>query len=347
LRTPDIFISGLGVFLPDVVSVGSAVEQGLYPADLAESTGLTGVAVGGDIPAPEMALRAAQDAFKRCGRRPEEVDLLLYADAWHQGPDGWQPQYYLQRHLVGGEALAVEIRHGCNGMFSAFELAASYLYADPRRQAALLVAADNFGTPLVDRWRTGPGFILGDGASAAVITREPGFAELLSVRTVTIPELEELHRVGEPQFPPGITTGRVLDMTARAEAFKRVAAAQPDLMDAWLKLYRRMLEVIGPTLAEAGVEIGDIARVAFTNASRETTEQRWMGALGLPLALSTWEYGRTLGHLGVSDQLVSLDHLLATGELRAGDLMLMAGIGPGITLSSAIVKIRSTPPWIG
>jgi 3-oxoacyl-[acyl-carrier-protein] synthase-3 len=346
MRVLDTYLSGLGVYLPDTMSVDDAVAQGLYPAAEAQTHQLTGVAIAGDVPAPEMALRAAQDAVKRAGADPESISLLLYADAWHQGPDGWQPQYYLQRHLVGGDVLSVEVRQGCNGMFSALELAASYLAAQPDRRTALAVAADNFGTPLVNRWRTGPGFIVGDGASAVLLSKQPSFAQLMSVRSVAIPELEELHRIGQPLFPPAATTGLGMSLAARADAFKKWAMTQPDVMDAWLKLYRRMLEVINPTLDEAGITIKDVTRVSFPNSGRDVVEQRWTAALGMTLAQSTWEFGRTIGHISASDQIIALDHLLSTDELRPGDNYLMVGIGPGITLSSAVIRINQRPSWL-
>lgn len=346
MRTEDTYLGGIGVYLPETTSVEDAVARGLYPAAEAAANQLTGVAIAGELPAPEMALRAGQEAVKRSGEAPDSVDLLLYADSWHQGPDGWQPQYYLQRHLVGGETLAVEVRQGCNGMFSALELAASYLAARPDRRTALAVAADNFGTPLVNRWRTGPGFIVGDGASAVLLSKQPSFARLLSVRSVAIPELEELHRIGQPLFPPSATTGSGMNLAERADEFKRWAADQPDVMDAWLKLYRRMLEVINPTLDEAGIKITDVTRVSFPNSAKDVVEQRWTAALGLTLEQSTWDFGRTIGHISASDQIIALDHLLAHDELRPGDHYLMVGVGPGITLSSAVVRIDRRPPWL-
>lgn len=194
MRVSDLFISGLGTYLPETVSVEQAVAQGLYPELEAELHELEGAAVAGDTPAPEMALYAAQHAFKRCGRRPTDLDLLLYVATWHQGPEGWLPHSYLQRHLTGGDLTASEIHLGCNGMFSALELAVGHLRAEPGRRAALLVAADNYGTPMTDRWRMGPGYICGDAASALVLTKDEGFAQLLAVRSATVPEAEELHR---------------------------------------------------------------------------------------------------------------------------------------------------------
>lgn len=345
MRTPDVFIKGLGVYLPETVSVEWAVAQGRYSATDVELHELGGAAVAGDIPTVDMALWAGQEAFKRCGHRPEDVDLLLYTDSWHQGPDAWQPQYYLQRYLVSGKVLSIEIRHGCNGMFSCLDLAASYLRADPRRKAALLVAADNFGTPMVDRWHMGPGYIAGDAASAVVLSTEPGFAQLLAVCTASIPEAEELHRSGEPLFPPGPTSGRPLDFTARSMDFRRRCRSSEEGTAALLKIQQQTMAVAERVLAQAQIGIGDVTRVAFMNYSREIVEQRCMAALGLPMSKSTWDFGRAVGHLGSSDQIVSLDHLLTTGALSPGDHMLMLGVGPGVTVSAAIVKILSSPPW--
>ena len=346
MRAQGVFIKGLGVFLPETVSVEQAVAEGRYSAEDAELHELAGAAIAGDIPAPKMALWAAQQAFNRCGHRPKDVDLLLYADSWHQGPDGWQPQYYLQRHLLGGDALAVEVRHGCNGIFSALEIAASYLRVQDKR-TALVVASDNFGTPLIDRWQSGAGYIAGDGASAIVLTTEPGFATLQSVCTITVPEAEEVHRSGEPLFPPGPTVGRALDFRGRTADFNRRVMADGGGTTVWMRVHQKLVEVVDRTVAEAHLELGDITRVAFMNYSREIVEHRGVLALGLPMSKSTWDFGRTVGHLGASDQIVSLDHLLGTGELGAGDHMLLVGVGPGITVSSAIIKILSTPTWIG
>ncbi|HEX4705751.1 MAG TPA: ketoacyl-ACP synthase III family protein, partial [Pseudonocardiaceae bacterium] len=170
MKLADVYLSGLGVYLPDVVSVDTAIAQGFLDADTVAKTGLRGAACAGDTPAPEMALRAARQAVDRSGVDPTSLAALLYADNYHSGPDGWFPQFWLQRHLVGGDLLAAQIRQGCNGMFGALELAATYLMARGGG-TALAVAADNSTSPLVNRWQClRPDFIIGDGASAAVLT---------------------------------------------------------------------------------------------------------------------------------------------------------------------------------
>ena len=88
-----------------------------------------------------------------------------------------------------------------------------------------------------------------------------------------------------------------------------------------------------------------VTRVAVMNHSRSFTEQICESALGLPLSQSVWEFGRDIGHCGASDQVLALEHLVATGELGPGDHLLMLGQGPGAVLSSVVVEILESPPW--
>jgi len=326
--------------------VESAVAEGLCTAEHAKVHDMLGAAVAGDIPAPEMALRAAREAMGRGGTGAGDLGLLLYADVWHQGPDGWSPQYYLQHHLVGGDLLALEVRQGCNGVLSSLELAGGFMAGDPRRRDALIVTADNFGTARMDRWCSGPDFVLGDAGSAVVLSHETGFAQLLSVSSISVPEAEELHRAGTTLFPPSATTGEAVDFSARAEEFGRMCSTDSDLALAWVIVQQRMMRVLGRTLSEAGITANDLTRTVFTSLSPEAVEHRWMAVLRMPMSKSTWDYARTVGHLGASDHLVSLDHLLSTGQLAPGDHVLLGGIGPGITISCAVLKILSTPSWI-
>lgn len=340
MRTPGIFVGGLGTFVPETTTVEDAVEQGLYPAEDIAMHQLGGAAIAGDLPAPEMALRAAQDAMKRGGHEPHDLNLLLYVPTWHQGPEGWMPHSYLQRYLVGGNVRAVEVRQGCNGMFAALELAAGHLLADDDHTGALIVAADNYGTPLLDRWRSNLGFVLGDAASAVVLTKRPGIAQLLSVCALTAPEAEEVHRGGEPLFPPSITLGQELDFAARINYHLQ---EQTPVIAALAEAQELMPAVAQQAMSEAGVEIDDITKVAFMNYSREVVEQRCMAPLGLPMSRSTWEFGRNLGHCGASDHLLALEHVIRTGELVAGDHLLWLAMGPGVEFASAVFRVLGEP----
>src|SRR5262249_54913536 len=155
-----------------------AVNRGLLSAEQARALEFESVAVAGDESAPEMALRAARDALKTSGVAPGDLDALLYANVWYQGPEGWGPQYYLQHHLIADAGLAGEPKQGCNGTSTGMELSVGLLRAEPSRRATIVLASDNFGTPIIQRWQPGTGLvILGDAATATVLTKAPGFAQ--------------------------------------------------------------------------------------------------------------------------------------------------------------------------
>ncbi|HET8681311.1 MAG TPA: ketoacyl-ACP synthase III family protein [Micromonosporaceae bacterium] len=342
MRVRDVFINGIGAYLPETQDVGTAVEQGLLTAGTVADLGFTSVAVAGDVPAPEMALRAARDALKDGGVSPSELALLLYVDVWLQGPVAWQPQLYLQHHLVGDEVLATEIRHGCVGMLSGLELAARFLRTEDGDKAALVVSSDNFGTPLMNRWTSGAGFtVLGDGASAAVLTRRPGLLQPLSFRTATYSDMEERLRANEPLFPPGITLQHTVDFVESKETFNARTSAS-DLGSISINHVQRIIECARHALADAGVGARDIKRVVTDNMPK-TEAENYLGLLGFSLDQSAWELGRRIGHCGANDQMLSLHHLLTTGQLDPGDHVLICGLSPGVIYKSAVVKVLATP----
>lgn len=343
MRVRDIYINGLGVYLPEVQSIESAVASGVLPADKIANLGFSGVAVAGDTPAPEMALSAAQDALKDAGVAPDEIALLLYAAAWYQGPTGWQPQFYLQHHLIGDNALGIEINHGCAGTFSGIELAVGWLRADPAHRAGLVVAADNFGTPLMNRWATAAGYtVVGDGAAAVVLTREPGRVQLLSICSGTFSAMEETWRAGEPMFPPGVTVGRPLDFAGAHEAYKKQAPSPAEAAMMSVTHIQRNIECVQRALAEAEVAPGDIKRVITHNMSKEDGRS-YLGMLGFSVEQSAWEFGSGVGHIGACDHVLALHHLLTTGQLAAGDLVLLCGIAPGVSYKAAVIRILDHP----
>jgi 3-oxoacyl-[acyl-carrier-protein] synthase-3 len=51
------------------------------------------------------------------------------------------------------------------------------------------------------------------------------------------------------------------------------------------------------------------------------------------------EFGRGLGHLGASDPIAALDHLVATSAVGPGDRVLLMANGVGISLSCAVIEI--------
>lgn len=330
MKISDTYINSLGTFLPELVIAPESDEESM-----------TGAAVAGDTPMVELALTATRQALERWPQGNGQLALLLSAEVNHSGPDGWLQHSYLQRHAVGGEVLAAGIRQGCNGVFGALELAAGYLHALPGQRAALITAAENHDSSLLDRWTALKGYCMGDGATAVVISRAPGFARLRSITATTVPELEGLHRGEEPLHPSSVITGRRTSFQERITAF--VDAGKFPMEEA-VRLIKTTGDVVARALDEAGIKAADVTKtVIFNGPWNDVTV--YLSAMGVRKECSTWEYGRAIGH-SANDHLFAIEHLLQERELSPGDHLLLFGVGPGLNLAAAVIEIVAQPPWL-
>lgn len=327
MKTPDLYIAGLGVYIPDIFDAKKAVELGLYDAEDYVYQGWTGAAVAGDMPAPDMAIQAARQALERATIDPHDLALHLHACIHKQGPGAWSAQHYILRHLTDRDIPAFRVDQGCNGLIGSIELAACYLQAVPERKAAILTGADNVGTPTFNRWAFLDDGVLADGGSAVVLSKEPGFAKILSIISGSTAEAEEQLR--EAEFPPT----KSIDSTD--EALAETVMRQAELRT----------EIALRTIAEADLDVSDITRVAHIFTGRESYLKSIMDPIGLRPEQGLLEFGRQLGHMEVNDQIVGLNHLVETRQLDPGDHVLIIAHGGGVSITCAVVRIESRPTW--
>ncbi len=339
MKANDIWLAGTGIHVPPSREVAQSDATTANRLPGRENDHHSRVAVADDTSAPDMALAAARRALAAGRGHPADVALVLYASVWHQGPDGWGPHYHLQHHLGLDHSLALEVRGGCTGIFGVIDLAAAYLQSRDIAETALVAAAENFGTKLVDRWCMGPfAGPVGDGGAAVLLSRIGGFAKILSSATTTFAEMEAVHREGEPLFPPPVTEGRYMDFGARAAAFQQRAMNQ----GFWLPFVTghrdRVRDVVEEALADAETSAAEISRVLISSMP-ETTARDYLDCFGFTVEQSSWKFTDGLGHLGAGDHVVALHRMVEAGELRAGDRVLLTGFSPGITYKAMVMKI--------
>jgi 3-oxoacyl-[acyl-carrier-protein] synthase III len=342
MKTDDLFLKALGVYLPpDRMTVEEAHAAQLCENELRDSD-LVGVPIANDTPAVDLAVLAARQAVQALPRDETQIAMLIHAPMFRQGPQGWSPVGYIIRELGFGDIAGHEIVQGCNGILAAIELTAGWLRLSPEHSAALLTTALNAKAPYLDRWRSaGVGVALGDAAAAVVLGRGGGLARVDAVNSITYAELEGLHRGSLSLLEEADGRPPVVDVTLRSREFAFENAYSP--FDLLKRLVEMHSEVATRSLADAGIQPGDLARVIFTNVGSAVIGKAIMEPLSLPLSLATWDFGRTVGHLGAADHIVSLDHLLSTGALSAGDRVLMLSGSPGYNVASAVLTITGTP----
>lgn len=349
MRTDDLFIAGLATRIPKLQPVQEAVQQGSYDAERAAAEGWLSVAVAGSESAPELAGAAAESALKRSGLPVEAPALLLHAATYHQGPDSWYAQHYIQHRVLGRTVPAIGLHQGCTGLLDGIQLAYGFLKVQPGASAAVVTGADNFGTPLLDRWNYGAGWltnrgsVLGDAGSALVLSTEGGPLRIRSIGSCSLSEWEELYRGDVPIHPPAVTLGAPATLGLRMAAYtQKHPQASTQVAHA---LTRARTELARQTLAEAGVAPEDVTRVAHVFAGHRRYQAGLLKPLGIDPDRGVLEIGRRHGHLGVSDQIVGLDHLLDAGELGPGDTVLMISNGVGISVACAVVEVLERPTW--
>ncbi|MEU0991326.1 ketoacyl-ACP synthase III family protein [Streptomyces sp. NPDC005953] len=337
----ELYIAATGSWLPPRLPIEEAVADGRCPAPLARTTGMVSVAVAGEESAPEMASRAARSALDRSGTGPADIDLVLHASFFYQGHDLWAPASYVQRVAVGNHCPAMEVKQVSNGGMAALELASGYLAADPARTAALITTGDKFCPPGFDRWRSDPGTVYADGGTALVLSRRDGFARLRSLVTVSAPELEGMHRGDDPFGPVPFSHRPRVDL----DACKRAFLAGTGSSYAVARVSSAQDSAIKGALAGAGLELGDVTRIALPHLGRRRLQAGYFGRFDLDPERTTWPWSREVGHLGAGDPIAGLDHLVTSGALDVGDTCLLVSVGAGFSWSCAVVEILRRPEW--
>jgi 3-oxoacyl-[acyl-carrier-protein] synthase III len=335
---PPVWMRGCCAWLPPITEPATeAVAAGRIDADDAARGGYTELPCSPDLAAPEMAVLAAQAALSRAAWDADSIDLLVHAHTWYQGHDFWSPVAYIQDQIGATAAVGYALAQMCNGGTGAIELAATRLAADERARRALITTADRFAAPGFDRWAGDYGVAYGDGATAMLLSREPGDARLLSSVTLLRGDLERMHR-GDDQFSPapGQRPGPV-DVRRTKKAFLARAGR-----DAFSRAALDALRlVIKTSLDEASIEPSD-PRVRWCLAprlGRHVLNDAYLPVLEINQQVATPSWGTRTGHLGAGDVIANLADLLSCQDARPGDIALLIGAGAGFSWSCTVAEI--------
>ncbi|QFZ18612.1 ketoacyl-ACP synthase III family protein [Saccharothrix syringae] len=267
-----------------------------------------------------MAVLAARRALDQAGVRPDRLALLAHAWVYDQGPQTWTPPHRVARELGALDCAAVGVRQMSNGGASALQAAVAHLLAEPRAEAALVTTADAFTDLPYDRWRPVPP--LGDGATAAVLTRGPGRQVVEAIASAGDSGLELSYPTAHPFEPlPG---GHVRTPGAPDRgALRRIARCVGRAVDA--------------ALEDAGLAPDDprISAVLPPRVGRTLTDYLTGAALAPPLRGKTVASGRHTGHLGSGDLLANLaEH----PPPAAGDFHVHISMGAGFTSTCLVTR---------
>jgi 3-oxoacyl-[acyl-carrier-protein] synthase-3 len=316
----QVTISGLGCYVPDRIVTNDELARHVDTSDewIRERTGIRERRMAREEEAlSDLALPAARDALARAGIAGSDVDLLIVATVT---PDMAFPStaVLLADALGAHDAAAYDLSAGCTGFM--YALAQAYgMLAGGLATRALVVGGDILSRIL--DWEDRSTLVLfGDGAGAVVMEAAPaqGFLGF---------ELGADGAGGSSLWLPGSgsrlfdDTDRYVKMNGR-EVFKFATRIL-------VQSAQDLLERCDVTIDAVDVYVPHQANMRIIDHATKK--------LGIPserVVVNVDRYGNTSS----GSIPLALADAAADGRLQPGKLVLMTGMGAGLTWGSALMR---------
>jgi 3-oxoacyl-[acyl-carrier-protein] synthase III len=316
----SVSITGLGVQVPERVVSNDELSRYVETSDewIRERTGIRERRIAAESEAlSDLALPAAERALEQAGRSGGELDLIVVATVT---PDMAFPSTaaILADRLGAADAAAYDLSAGCTGFMYAIAQAYGMLVAG-LAQRALVVGGDVLSRIL--DWSDRSTLVLfGDGVGAVVL-------EATAARGFLGFELGADGAGGENLWLPG-SGSRIFDDSERyvkmngREVFKFAT--------------RVLVQSAQDVLDRCGVTVDDVDVYVPHQANVRIIEYATK-KLGIPsdrVVINVDRYGNTSS----GSIPLALADAEADGRLRPGKLVLMTGMGAGLTWGSALIR---------
>ncbi|MBL0012785.1 MAG: ketoacyl-ACP synthase III [Flavobacterium sp.] len=330
-------ISGLGYFVPENIVTNDDLSKIIDTNDewIQERTGIKErrhVVKGSGETTTTMGIKAAQIAIERSGVAKEDIDFIVFAtispDYYFPGP-GVTLQQELGLRTVG----ALDIRNQCSGFVYALSIADQYIKTGMYRNI-LIVGSElqSIGLDMTTRGR-GVSVIFGDGAGAAVISREEDIGKgVLSTH---------LHSEGEHAkelavLAPGMGGRWVTDILADNDPNDESYFPYMNGQFVFKNAVVRFSEVIHEGLTANNLQVSDIDMLIPHQANLRISQfiQKKFGLSDDQVFNNIQKYGNTTA----ASIPIALTEAWELGKIKTGDVVVLAAFGSGFTWASAIIK---------
>ncbi len=315
-----ISITGLGVYVPDRVLSNADLEQLVDTSDqwIMERTGIRERRIAADEQAlTDICLPAARRALEMAGVDPRSIDLVVVATVT---PDMAFPSSgaLIADALGMPDAAAYDLSAGCTGFVYAIAQAHAMLASGLARRA--LVVGGDVLSKILDWTDRSTLVLFGDGAGAVVMEAVPegGFLGF---------ELGADGGGGSSLWLPGSGSRRFEDpdrfvkMNGR-EVFKFAT--------------RVMVSSAESILAECGRTISDVDVYVPHQANVRIIDHA-VRKLGVPDGRTVINVDR-YGNTSSGSIPLALADAADDGRLEPGKLVLLTGMGAGLTWGSALIE---------
>jgi 3-oxoacyl-[acyl-carrier-protein] synthase III len=315
-----IGITGLGVHVPDRIVTNEELAKIVETSDtwIQERTGIKERRIAADDEAlTDIALPAARDALADAGVAASEIDLLICATVT---PDMMFPtsSALLAAELGMQRAAAYDLLAGCTGFVYAIAQAYGMLASGLARRA--LVVGGDVLSKILD-WEDRSTLVLfGDGAGAVVMepVERGGFVGF---------ELGADGAGGEYLWYPGSGSRHFDDPSSYVKMNGR---------EVFKFATRVMVHSAHEILEECGKTVADIDVYIPHQANKRIIDYA-VGKLGIPSEKTVVNVDR-YGNTSSGSIPLALADARDQGRLQDGALVLMTGMGAGLTWGSALIE---------
>ena len=319
-----IGITGLGVHVPDRVVTNDDLAQYVDTSDewIVERTGIRERRMAAEDEAlTDIALPAARAALDDAGVAAADIDLLICATVT---PDMMFPtsSALMADSLGASKAAAYDLLAGCTGFMYAIAQAYGMLSSGLARRV-LVIGGDVLSTIL--DWEDRSTLVLfGDGAGAVV--------------------MEPVARGGFLGFELGADGGGGVHLQYPGSGSRKFKNPEALLKMNGREVYkfatRVMVSSAEAVLAECGRTIDEVDVYVPHQANKRIIDHA-VGKLGVPYERTVVNVDR-FGNTSSGSIPLALADARADGRLHDGALVLMTGMGAGLTWGSALLEWTGT-----
>lgn len=329
-------ITGLGYYVPDNVVTNDDLAKIIDTNDewIQERTGIQQRRhiIRGEDTTTSMGVKAAKIAMERSGVAAEDIDFVVFATL---SPDYYfpGPGVLVQRDLGLRTVGALDVRNQCSGFVYALSVADQYIKTGMYKNILVIGSeVQSTGLDMTTRGR-GVSVIFGDGAGAAVLSREEDLSKgILSTHLHS----EGIHAEELAVTAPGMGGRWITDILADNNPDDESYFPYMNGQFVFKNAVARFAEVINEGLEANNLQVSDIDMMIPHQANLRISQyiQKKFGLNDDQVFNNIQKYGNTTA----ASIPIALTEAWEQGKIKAGDTVVLAAFGSGFTWASAIIK---------
>lgn len=329
-------IAGLGFYVPSNVVTNDDLTKLIDTTDewIQERTGIEERRhiIRGEDTTTSMGVKAAEIAIERSGVAKEDIDFVVFATL---SPDYYfpGPGVLVQRDLGLRTVGALDVRNQCSGFVYAVSVADQYIKTGMYKNILVIGSeVHSTGLDMTTRGR-GVSVIFGDGAGAAVLSREEDLTKgILSTHLHS----EGQHAEELALIAPGMGARWVSDIIADNNPDDDSYFPHMNGQFVFKNAVVRFAEVINEGLEANNLSVSDIDMLIPHQANLRISQfiQKKFELSDDQVYNNIQKYGNTTA----ASIPIALTEAWEKGKIKSGDTVVLAAFGSGFTWGSVIIK---------